>query len=409
MNHLIILIALIMAFVHVAASAQPREERGPMGKCAKPKAPLYQAANANDPLEIILIADHSRLNSGRMGVPQTTKAVAAVKRAGEQAFDYIPMLLTSRGKSRGQGCPVKPFRMVFLDQKIEFEIETHLMANAITPGSKEYLTEYFKMLNARELAENEKNVAQDNNIFDKLGDDVKVVTHCGAANGFMGAPTAELQDRRLLGEYYLYKIIEELNTPVESARLAMITYLTPQGEALYPGVNNTTSRIAFFREPPKVVAKRCGLLTKPPANSPELMDADSSYQAMAINRFLLNSDYNAGYRNGHNANIFYDQQGAAHPAPYDFDLSQIVYAWDGGPLRDLRPGADDIYQFLRSSYRTRALPLAERLVAKRAAMVGILENSILEAEMKAHMLGWLNSYMDAIQKFTAEPAPVPVP
>jgi len=397
------LIAVIAALIVTPALAQEKPHKGPLGQCAKPKSPLYQQQNANEPIEVRLMADHATLNQGQGFMNQrSVKGVIAIKRNGEAAFDYMPVMVRNRGKSRGDACPVKPVRFIFLDQKIEREVEAALASAGINVDAKEYMLEYFKRFYSRQIADTEMSVAQNDNVFDKLGDDVKFVTHCGYdTRQFVGAPTPAEQDTRLLSEYYLYKIIDELSAPVETARLAHITYLTPDGIAIFPGVDNTKVRLGFFREPPKSVAKRCGLLPKRPADipPPRAVDENSSFQTTFINKFLHNSDYGYSHDHGHNTNLFFDRNAVTHPAPYDFDLAGVFYTrgnYNGGTLDE---NLARMIAWLQEKPKERSIPMVERTVAKRAAMTAILQNSLLEQERKTLMLNWLNSYMDALEQF----------
>lgn len=396
------LISLIIALGPSLTPVARAQEKGPYGHCAPAKAPLYRQQDINAPIDMTLMADHATLNSSRFfgGQIHPVLAVMAIKRPGEETADYIPVKLTIRGKSRGYQCQVKPLRIIFLNQKIEKSIEERLVAIGQAPGNLQYLKAYYQALLAENVPREEENIPQDNNIFDKLGDDVKFVTHCGKdEGGFVGGFTPEEQDLRLLSEYYIYKIVDELKAPVETARLAMVSYLDPNGNALYPGVDGATARPGFFREPPKSVAKRCGLLTKPPAVvQQKRIDQQSQFQLDFIAKFLFNRDYHASYDYGHNVNIFYDAHSMAHPGNYDFDLSGVIYNKDFYNGKSLEDNLEKFVAWLKVVPKDQAKSMLERTVAKRARMTAILENSLLPKERKTSMLKWLNDYMDTLER-----------
>jgi hypothetical protein len=162
--------------------------------------------------------------------------------------------------------------------------------------------------------------------------------------------------------------------------------------------NEVHEKLAFFREPPTSLAKRCGLLNKPPAKQVPKenvkQDPISAFQAEFVNRFLYNSDFGLG---GHNINILYDDEATRYFGPYDFDLSRIFV--NGASLEGNRL---ELESLLRYGDPTIARNTVEVVVNRRAEMTQILNNAMLPKERKDRMLEWLNLYMDTLANFLSK-------
>jgi len=80
--------------------------------CSAPASRLYDKKNSNDAIETTLITKYNDLNQ----YPADLRGVLAVNDSGK--IEYIPVLLTERGHSRGDSCEAKPFRIKFVKEEI---------------------------------------------------------------------------------------------------------------------------------------------------------------------------------------------------------------------------------------------------------------------------------------------------
>lgn len=387
--------------------------RDPYFRCSEPASRIYNKTDSNDAMDVTLITDYATLNQR----PKDLRGVVAVlvQKHKSQKMEFVPVLLETRGASRRESCSAKPFRMKFVSQDVSTQIEKDLETAGVKDDSPDYIVEFYKRFLAANLPAAPKNPQEKEALakgaFSKLGNDIKVVTHCGTANwNMLGGKTPAEQDTHLLSEYYLYEILGKLNTTVEAVRLAHFLYLDPAGKPIYhdpdASGNPVTYKLGFFREPPSSLAKRCGLLNHNPTAPREqgpaypgqgghpvgngAADEISRFETEFINKFINNSDY--GFE-GHNTNDLYDETGKKYYGAYDFDLSGVFT--EGYNMGDLKANLAGLLDWLKA-YPKYAGPVIKQVLSKRDTMRSILQNSLLEDRRKQQMLDWFDMYTKAL-------------
>lgn len=380
------------------AAAAPIEGSGRI--CQKPASPLYATQDLHKPLQIQMIVDYKGLNasSGK----RYRGVISVITENGQRQI--LPVLLSSRGNSRRSYCKAVPLRMEFLDPAIELKIENRLAIEKIRTGNDAYLKRYLELLENEDTDLQVSLKSQTGNIFENLGDDVKIVTHCGTASwDHVGGPDYESQNEKLLSEFYIYQLLAPLNTAVENVRLASIEYLNEDGSRVYQEKNArgrvVTSRLAFFREPPTSVAKRCGLLRKIESGSSKGGDSTSDLQAKFINYFVINNDFSV---DGHNMNRFFDHENKTHYGPYDFDLSGIFETTYSKNRSALEENYREFESFLNSAEKEQTIPFAKRVLSSRGQMLDILDRAQLSPKRKAAFQAWLKMYSAGLKKYVQE-------
>lgn len=368
--------------------------------CARAKSPLYYKKHVNDHVNVKIITDYTALNVRMNMKPQ--KAVVAVEDAAGKV-DVFPAMIAQRGKSRRSYCAAPPLRLIFVDAKIRESAEKTLVMMGIQPDAADYLKRYYDLYSTIQVADTGE--GSGTGIFSKLGDDVKLVTHCGDAPGWgaLGGPTEEAQNQRVLAEYYLYEMLGLLEMTVETVRLSHLIYLDQDGKPVYSpndGQGNPVDyKLGFFREPPRSIAKRCGLETKQPAGvGMAIDDAVSAFQVKAVNTFAINSDYGLY---GHNMNIFWDKNGKRYFGPYDYDLSGVIRPGPGGFY------AGAIENSIGYEKKELLVPTIKRFLKAKQGMQSILDQTLLSVEQKKKFEAWLNSYMDQLEALMKKHEPLP--
>lgn len=310
-------------------------------ECKAPKSPLYKAKDSNDAINMELLSAFEEI-SKVSGQAQANQNIRGVLRYTEfkgkvVVMPVLPVLLSGRGNSRGGGCEFKPFRLSFTTKELSEKIAQSLLQKGVRPEDRDYLTQYYNEFKTIEYDVKTEGKPEKNSLFDGLGDDVKVVTHCGKAlmgGDWPGALLEVDQDNRLLAEHYVYEVLNQTGLIVEKTRLAKFMYYNTQGESLFKTADGQPkAKLAFFREPTTSAAKRCGLLNKPPSGDNQAqaaweVDSESAFALYIINTFVGNSDYGdrgAG-KQGHNVNYFYDASGKRYLGAYDFGQMEVVEA-----------------------------------------------------------------------------------
>lgn len=387
-----------------AEEANHQQQRNVYERCDKPKSNLYKKENSNDFLVMTLITNYEELN-----IHRNTDKLPSVLRIFEKGqISDIPVALQNRGNSRSSYCEAKPFRILFVSDSIKHKIEEQLLAENLLPTSDKYLTRYYEIFNQMgEQLQDSDYASSSHRLFKGLGDDIKFVTHCGKASENatiqVGGETVEAQNNYMFSEYYQYEMLALLNWSIEHVRLVQITYLNPQGQFIYNVEENGKSvhyRWGFFREPPKSVAQRCGLISKlPEGQNSGPYDPLSEFQATFANLFVLHPDYALG---GHNMNHYYDDKYNTHFGPYDFDLSGI-YDYNYSQPGTLEESSASYLMWLRqapnSDYKIQAL---RNLLSKREEMRNILIHAFLPEERKIVMLKWFAYYIRALKDYQKE-------
>lgn len=350
---------------------------GPMVKCQASRSPLFQGTNPNESFGVDIIADHDTLNYKYEPV------------TGVIVYNYMGKLvsvgarLLPRGNSRLK-CFPKPI-------KSEFESEATMAS--LARNSKDPYALYAALAELRRVTPLLKASSQKLNIFDKLGDDIKIVNPCfikDANNSWLGAESVALQQEKLLAEFYVYKILEELGTSTLKTRLAFVTYRRPDGSI-------STSGYSFFREPENKAAERCNQV-KDSGPNPVVYDEDSSFQLRLLFAFIGGIDYNTS---GHNVAFMHVPGGKTSFIPYDFDTSTFVTPYYGGVSGDV---IDRMTGNLSALLRSEAAnPTAKthvrEILAKKANMVTIINKSFLSARAKQQFLIKLEYQFRVLETF----------
>jgi hypothetical protein len=270
------------------------------------------------------------------------------------------------------------------------------------------LKQYYDLLKAEGVDNAKSAKSPSHTIFSKLGDDVKIVTHCGNAYWeHVGGKDTAAQNTKIMSEYYLYKMLAEFRLPIESARLAHITYFNADGTSAYSDINKSGGtdhfKLAFFREPPTSVARRCGLLSKKPENTGNdyygKSDKASSFQADFVNKFAFNNDYTLA---GQNMNKFYNKDGDIFYGPYDFDLSGVIDLNYPKNSDTIEGNVSDFIRYLSNEKQEWSIPMAKRALAARPAMQRILDQAQLPESNKKRFQEWLTKTMKGLEKFVKD-------
>jgi hypothetical protein len=193
---------------------------------------------------------------------------------------------------------------------------------------------------------------------------LKLFVHCKRDAGFQ---------QKVLLEYSAYRLFN-LMTPLSfRARLANINYVGADGRPYI-------SRVGFFLEDEKDVAKRNGMITaKMGALVPIQQIEPAAGARLAVFEYMI-SNYDWSMRAGpkgepccHNSRLMADNpNGLLSPVPYDFDFSGLVEAPYAGP-----PEGIPIDSLRERSYRgycmhiSEARSFAAQLAPRRAEFLGL--------------------------------------
>jgi hypothetical protein len=379
-------------------------------KCKKPKSDLYDKRDSNDILNLEMMGDFSQLSK----YESSHKAVLKYKEKNGKTA-YMPVVITGRGNSRGSYCAFKPFRMAFSSKELRDSLAKKLDERRRNPESKEYLKYYYDEYVAAKYDLKTEGKPDKDTLFSGLGDDVKVVTHCGVAQGgddWPGGLKVVDQDQRLLAEYYVYEVLSKLKLTIEAARLAKISYYNQLGKPVFDNKGSALPKFAFFREPPSSLAKRCGLSTKPPEGlqmHQVKTNKGSEISMYALNYFVINSDFNVynGGKQGHNVNYLYGTGGDKFYGIYDFDLAGPVNPGRRKQTlqeteRYLKGGSETFKQYLSKDANSKeAGSLISRFLKEESDMKEIIGKSILNEEYKGISKLWLELQFAAIKEAAA--------
>lgn len=324
-------------------------------KCAKSKAPLFKDETEAKPPRLILKSD---LKTAFLSPANWKPGVVYVEGAANDTYRFIPVIIERRGNSRGDYCEFKPLRFTFLLQPADPARRAELEAAGkgdwtigVTPQKHaEILGELAALpsVEAKVQHYHDKLAAlmagkplpangfpqEKGSLFHKVGDDIKLVTHCGKAQGWpeIGGPDYPAQHKRLMLEYALYKVLDEFDTAIIDTAAATFKYYgaadaTPM---LFDGKDEA---ISFFREPKTQLAERCDLKPdRDPAGPAGAGDAVSAQQGPFINYFTASLDFAIF---GHNYENLFGPANAIFYSPYDFDLSGVItetYFKNPGPI-----------------------------------------------------------------------------
>ena len=254
---------------------------------------------------------------------------------------FIPVFIEKRGNSRGSHCEMKPTRIKFMLQPADPKLKAKLAkrqdewgSTGIGPEEHEkiiasfpqgasddqklqaYYDAFMAITNGR--GEPGEGFAQEKTtFFGQMGNDVKLVTHCGKASWEeLSGPDYKTQREHLLNEFYIYRILNDFKTTIIKSSLLDITYEEPKlGDKL--NFDGNTNVVGFLRESRSRLAERCGLKTEGPGVETNEV---SVQQSDFLNNLFRSLDYGL---QGHNTELLYDTDGKAVYSTYDFDLSGI--------------------------------------------------------------------------------------
>jgi hypothetical protein len=360
------------------------EEYRPL-QCKRSKSPLFQA-EANELLKLDIIADFNTINKEIYDDEGGDYGIVSYEDA-EKGRQYIPVHIKDRGNSRRDFCEWVPLRLSFEDPAIAAELNKEIQ------GDDRLLKMYKKFKSMRRNVPFTEGFSQKKNIFRSLGDDIKLVTHCGKSTWkWVGGETQKEQEDRLLQEYYLYQVLSQMNSTILKTRLAEVTYRDPRGKEL-------VTRKAFFREPKSKLAKRCGFSKRPYSNVEDMGINDTSwFQLKLYNAFIYFKDYG---KDGRNVNMLYAKDGQTFVGPYDFDLSGII-------APGYRPNSNTMEENLEEHFKDwvnhhdgdeMSMVQIYYVVNNRERMRKVLVESLLGEQERTYLLAWFDSYMAELEKY----------
>jgi len=358
-------------------------------KCKKSKSPLFQAS-PSDVLKVEMLADFNYINTETYNEDGGQPGIFLYKDELKKAH-YIPVSIEDRGNSRRDSCEWVPLRILFESEDVQDEINGLL---GLMPDSEKKMVALYELLKLKRKDDAfPGGTSQKNNIFKKLGDDIKVVTHCGKSSWKrVGGETKEQQESRILLEYYIYQILDQLRTTGLKTRLAEVIYRDPTGKEML-------TRKAFFREPLGKMAKRCGLSHKAdPDVKYKDFDPVSLFQLELYNKFIYSNDYEIEERN---TITLYAEDGSRYLAPYDFDLIGIIvpgYRPNGKTVEQFR--VEDFQPWIQSlEGNEMAIVQIFIMLKKKLKMRNVILNALLAEKDKQHLLSWFDSYTAVLEQF----------
>lgn len=404
-------ILYVYAFLFVSASmaqAAGRAEtpiRPPANlyaRCESSTVPLFSNPNANDVLQMSVMVDYLALN--RQKNEFEFPAVLSIKEAG--GVNFLPVILKQRGGVRRTSCTDKPYKITFLRKSIENEIEMSLKRENLAAGTVLYMKRYYQLLKNYQPNIQRDGDGQKNNLFEGLGKDIKVVSHCGETDGKATYRNVgwQTQNQRVLGEYYIYKLLGLFHAVTEDAKLARIQYLSPAGEKVHSNKDEngriSHSNFAILREPKKVLAKRCGLLTELPERMRNAkavnLNTISHYQLSFLNSFVGNFDYSQD--TNHNVSLLFDSAGEAFHSAYDFDLSYPVSVEYEPLSKDVFKkfhGDQNFQKFLKGAQTT----MYAKAIQIHPQLNAMIDSSLMSGEQQGLFYSW---FFDVYQLIEAK-------
>ncbi len=308
----------------------------------EPPTPLFAS---DELIHLTIKAPFAKIAANRSPTAPPTDAAIAVVGASPET---LPITLTVRGITRrtAEVCQFPPLRVEF----------------AAKPGDGSLFARQKKL---------------------------KLVTHCRASAAFQ---------QYLLLEYAAYRMADLLSPDSFRVRLASIDYVDPSGHPL-------TSRLGFFVEDARDVARRSGLREIKLGDRVPVaaLDAPASARFAMFQYLIGNLDWamNAGPKGSaccHNARLI-GAQGATTgliPVPYDFDFAGMVDAPYASP-----PQGIDLPNVRVRRYRgfcrdnDDAQAVAADMLAKRAALLGVLDQiPQLDAGARRKAAAYLGGFFD---------------
>jgi hypothetical protein len=282
-------------------------------------------------------------------------AVIMNPNADTDAMKFIPVFIEKRGNSRADYCEMKPARIKFMLQPSSAELKAKLAKRkdnwqtiGVSPEEHSKLIEllpkgasneqklqayYEEFISLRKGgAAPEEGFPQEKiSFFGQMGDDVKLVTHCGKGEvEELGGPDYKTQREHLLNEFYIYRILNDFKTTFIKTSLLDITYEQPSlGEKM--SFEGNTNVVGFLRESKSRLADRCSLNVEGKTKGHNMVSVQQNH---FMSNLIASKDYQL---NGHNSEILFDSEGKAVYSTYDFDLSGIwgeIFVKNPGTIED---------------------------------------------------------------------------
>lgn len=390
-------------------AGDPKEDKDKKKLCKDSKSPMFADDSV---LEMEVMANFDKINDHSLPDieykdrvqrdPIVAKAISPgfIKYELDGKTYYVGAQVQARGKSRFKNCmKMRPLKFVFEDPKEIDEFMASLPANLPESEKEKKLYEYMDK-KPKEKKDKGKKVE---GIFDKLGDKVKLTTHCHHRVFAGYLHSASDYDNYVLAEYNVFKLLELANPIAMKTRKVMITYKDKNGNVI-------DSRIAFIREPDSKTAKRCGMKSVDFKEDHHKNNEESWMRYEMLNNFLGNFDSKPdlefktkdGYKKfGHNVEFMQDDNGELHLVPYDFDGASIISQYHSDK-QNITPkvSALSVISFLNSQEnKVLAKKLAGELYKKTPAMLEQVKNSDMSDFYKERFTKWITANQSALKDY----------
>jgi len=328
--------------------------------CSKHRSPLFSARDPHDFLEIELQADFNRINKRPVDRAYSRGKITIYPEKNVSKKQTIPIRLEARGVIRFKHCEFRPLKLI--------------------------------------LSDNQKGT-----IFSLAGRKTKIVTHCGVSKGSLKS-----QDRRVLMEYYIYKILQTLNTSTFDTRLLKIHYKDKNGKHI-------SDNLGFFIETKRSLAQRCNLeiahrkdlinkkllRKKVGYVSQELKYTETSIlQAKFLNYFIFDEDYQI--YPGHNITPLKTKNGEGIAIPYDYDETSLVGKWDHPYIFYKGKGIGYLNWLKRHEHQKITLELSLAVLKKKDAILKIIKDSLMDELGKEIFFSWHDEVIKILTTFLKE-------
>ena len=404
--------------------------------CEASKARLFKNKIAEIPKKIMIKTDIDRVFK-REGA-WSTYGVIYDPSAATDLNRFIPVAFQGRGNSRASLCEIKPSRIYFLLQPSSPEdIQKLELKQADRPGADNWKTvgispeahkkiiddmnasgvqgdqkrlqfyyDAFVATQATQASPDDGFPQGKSSFFEQVGDDLKLVTHCGKTNQvpWGGRDYAE-QQAHLLNEFYIYRLLNEWKSTIIKTSLLDITYVgAASTEPMsFEGHQNA---FGFLRESRTKLANRCGFLAdRDPKywGIPAVKDEVSFVQGDYLNHLFVSMDY--GLDSEHNAENIYDSSGKKFVTTYDFDLSGIwseAYRKSPGTIEQI---AEKFKTFLEArngddKYLTQVLYTLGKIkkINEKIDKIEVVINPNAPPEQKK-FVRWIKAYEPVLRGF----------
>ena len=350
-------------------------------QCEENPSPLFRGVQPNDVFEAELISNFDLLNS----VTSTASPQKAVMRYIDDngATRFVGALVRESGNLRAN-CEYKPLRMEFESEQLMARIEAEVARDA---GERDqHFAIYKKYLSTPGEASEKKGIPQQGNIFSHLGDDMKIITHCGVHNwSRVGGANKKEQRTHLLQEFLLYQLLKVFETTTFQTRLAKLTYRNADGRTLgtFP---------AFFREPKSELAQRCGLRID--KNMKGDVNKISYLSFHLLNFITMNEEFEFPR---HNVGNLKDNTGVRFLIAQDFDLSELSNP-DYYPQKE--PVVTRFVEWMSDfEYDDMAIVQALNVLAHESELKNLVHQSALDDPSKMRTLDWLDTAFRVVGDF----------